>query len=133
MSDEARFYVTPAPERAGAKLVSAPDLRSALDEVRTRLPPSTRRLAIWSDAPTPERGPDVVVCVPVSLFESRRAQAKEVVARWDFAWLLLESMPSRHRDAAHQHLVDEISMALLAAAIEGVKDPADDDPEDVGF
>jgi hypothetical protein len=39
-------------------------------------------------------------------------------------------MPSRHRDAAHQHLVDEISMALLAAAIEGVEVPAD---EDVGF
>jgi hypothetical protein len=133
MSDGARFYVTPAPDATGTSLIAAPDLRSALDEVRTRLPPSPRRLAIWSDAPAPERGPDVVVCVPVSLFESRRAQAEEVVARWDFAWLLLESMPSRHRDAAHQHLVDEISMALLAAAIEGVEEAADDDIDDVGF
>lgn len=128
-----RVHVSPAPSVPATTLLSATDLRSALDEVRSRFPAGTPRLAIWTDAPEPRDGPDIVVCVPVVLLENRRAQAEQVVARWDAAWLLIESATRAYRDAAHQHLVDEISVALLASAIEGVEDASEDDEEDLGF
>lgn len=133
MVDVREVYVTLAQRSPKTKLFSAPDLRSALDRVRARPAPGASRFAIWTDAPAPDGQPDVVVCVPVPILETRRAQAEEVVARWDAMWLLVESMPHRHRDAARQHLVDEISVALLAAAIEGVEDTPVEDNEDVGF
>lgn len=133
MNDTQRVYVTLEPRLPKARLFSAADLQAALERVRERSPRSASRFAIWTDASTPEQDHDVVVCVPVALFENRRSQAEEVVARWDATWLLIESMPHRHRDSARQHLVDEVSMALLASAIEGVGEPANEDDEDVGF
>ena len=129
MTDVARIHVTHAPRETTTSLFSAADLGTALERVRARAAPGTTRLAIWTDAPAPAQEPDVVVCVPVTLLDSRRAHAEEVVARWDAAWLVIESMPSAHRNAARQHLVDEISIALLASAIEGVSGlPVADDP-----
>lgn len=54
----------------------------------------------------------------VALLESRRTQAEEMVSHWDATWLLVESIPRSHREAAREHLVGRISVALLAAAIE---------------
>ena len=135
MNDRHRVHVTLEPRSPKVRLLSAADLRAALEQVRERIPPSASRFAIWTDASTPEQDHDVVVCVPVTEFENRRAQAEEVVRRWDVTWLLIESMPHRHREAARQHLVDEISVSLLASAIEGVGEPTDEDEDDgdVGF
>ena len=133
MNDVRRAYVTLAPRGSKERLFSAPDLHTALERIRASPDQGARRLAIWTDAPAPERGADVVVCGPVARFEHRRAQAEEVVARWDDVWLLIESVPRRHREAAGQHLVDEITMALLAAAIEGVCDPRVVHDPNLGF
>jgi hypothetical protein len=130
MNDNRRVYVTLEPRSATVRLFSAADLQAALRLVRERIPPSASRFAIRMDASTPEQDHDVVVCVPVTLFENRRAQAEEVVRRWDATWLLIESMSRHHRASASQHLVDEISMALLASAIEGVGEPADQVEDD---
>ena len=130
MNDTQGIYVTLEPRSPKVRLFSAGNLRSALERVRERTAQGASRFAIWMDASTPEQDHDVVVCVPVALFESRRSQAEDVVARWDATWLLVESMPSRHRDSARQQLVDEVSMALLASAIEGVGEPADEADDD---
>jgi len=47
--------------------------------------------------------------VPVELFDNGRAQAEQVVARWDAARLLTEATPRRHRETL-QRLVDLISI-----------------------
>ena len=120
MNDALGVHVTLAPRSPKAIVLSAPDLRTALEQVRARHEAGEGRMAVWTDAPAPEDGPDVVVCVPVAPFQSSRAQAEQVVAEWDARWLLIESMPRRHREAAHQHLVDLVSAALLAAALEGI-------------
>ena len=130
MSGTQRVYVTLEPRSPKRQLFSGTDLQAALEHVRDRSPQSTFRFAIWTDPFTPDQDQDVVVCVPVPLLQNRRAQAEEIVGRWDATWLLVESMPHRHRDAARQHLVDEVSMALLAAAIEGVGKPADEFDDD---
>ena len=127
MSELREIHMTEVPAATtGTRLVSATDLGSALEQVRRRFAGASPRLAIYEDTPPPDGGPDIVVCVPVASFESRRAQAEDVVARWDEKWLLIESMPRTLRDGARWHVVDLISMALLAASIEGV-DPVDDD------
>ena len=133
MYDPRKAYVTLAPRRPTSSLFSAPDLRSALERIRAGTFPDAGRLAVWTDLVPPEPGLDVVACVPVSLFEDRRAQAEDVVARWDDVWLLVESMPRGQREVARHHLVDVISVALLAAAIEGVGEREADGEEDVGF
>ena len=127
MNDAQGVHVTLAPRSSTARLFSAPDLHTALERINARPDPGARRLAVWVNGPAPGQGPDVVVCIPVGFFERRRTQAEQVVARWDVAWLLLESMPHQHREAARRHLVDEISMALLAAAIEGLDGPTIED------
>ncbi|WP_129219580.1 hypothetical protein [Lichenibacterium ramalinae] len=126
MDDVTRVYATLAPGRAQASLFSEVDLRSALHRIRTEAHSPRAKVALWMEAPPPGQGPDVVVCVPVEQFETRRAHAEEIVARWDATWLVIESMPRQHRDAARQLLVDLISMSLLNAAIEGIE-PTDDD------
>lgn len=133
MNDTQPVYVTLEPRFPKARLFSAADLQAALERVKEHRPRSASRFAIWTEASTPEKDHDVVVCVPVALFENRRSQAEEVVRRWDAMWLLIESMPHRHRDSARHHLVDEIAIALLASAIEGVGEPAEEDRSDVGF
>ena len=130
MNGTDNVYVTLEPRFTKARLFNAVDLRTALQGARERRPRSSSRFAIWTEASTPEQDHDVVVCVPVEIFESRRSQAEEVVARWDATWLLIESMGHRHRDSARQHLVDMVSMALLASAIEGVGEPADKKDDD---
>jgi hypothetical protein len=127
MSELRQIHMIEVPGTAtGTRLVSATDLGSALEQVRRRFPRASPRLAIWEDTPPPDEGPNVVVCVPVASFESRRAQAEEVIARWDERWLLIESMPRALREEARRHVVDLISMALLAAAIEGIEAEDDD-------
>ena len=135
MNDRQRVHVTLEPRSPKVRLFSAADLRAALEQVRECTAQDASRFAIWMESSTPGQDHDVVVCVPVRLFESRRAQAEEVVRRWDTTWLLIESMPHRYRDSARQHLVDEISVSLLASAIEGVGEPTEDDDDDgdVGF
>ncbi len=134
MNDTKPVYVTLEPRSPKARLFSTADLQAALERVREQIPPSASRYAIWTESPTPEQEDhDVVVCVPVAAFEDRRSQAEEVLRRWDGTWLLVASMPHRHRGAARQHLVDEISMALLASAVVGVGEPAEEDDADVGF
>jgi hypothetical protein len=127
MNDAQGVYVTLAPRSSTARLFSAPDVHAALERIEARPDQSARRLAVWMDGPAPGQGPDVVVCIPVGFFKRRRTQAEQVVASWDAAWLLLESMPHQHREAARRQLVDEISMALLAAAIEGMDGPPIED------
>lgn len=121
MDGTKRVYATLAPGRKQASLFSEVDLDSALRRIRTQADPTWAKVALWVDAPPPERGPDLVVCVPVEQFETRRAQAEEVVSRWDATWLVIESMPRQHRETARQSLVDLISMSLLTAAIEGIE------------
>lgn len=133
MNDVRRVYVTLEPRHPTERVFSAASLQAALERLSARSPRAASRFAVWTAAPTPGRDHDVVVCVPVAPFENRRAQDEAAVARWDATWLLLESVPHQHRDAARQHLVDEVSMALLASAIQGVDEPGGEDDEDVGF
>ena len=72
MNDRRGAFVTLAPKRQ-ASLFSAPDLRSALERIRTGPETGGARLAVWTDAPPPGQGPDVVVYVPMALWEHRRS------------------------------------------------------------
>ena len=82
--------------------------------------PGMTRLALIVSAPVPDRGPDAAVCVPALVFGEWEEHAAKVVADWEARWLLIESMPSRHRDEARADLLHTVASALVAAAINGV-------------
>ena len=84
--------------------------------------PGMTRLGLVVSAPPPDDGPDAVVCVPAIAFRDWEERAAEVVAAWETRWLLIESMPIRHRDEARADLHHAVASALIAAAIAGVDD-----------
>ncbi len=107
------------------------DLQAAVDYVWDNWTPGTDQYAIWISEPPPSGGPDCVVCVPFRVLEDWEARAAEIVAQWEGHWLLIESMPARHRDAARNDLRRAVADTLLVAAVSGI----DDKPRelDVGF
>ena len=93
--------------------------------------PTMTRLGLVASVPRSGQGPDAVVCVPAVAFGTWEEKAAEVVAAWETKWLLIESMPCRHRDDARAELHNAVASALVAAAIAGVD--ASGAPDDVGF
>ena len=103
------------------------DMQAAIDYVIGKWVPGADQYAIWMSEQQPSKGPDCVVCVPFRVLEDCQARAAEVVAHWEESWLLIESMPARHRDAARDHLLGAIAHNLLVAAVSGI----DHGPRDI--
>lgn len=82
--------------------------------------PTMSRLALVVSAPPPDRGPDAAVCVPATAFESWEEHAARAVEDWEARWLLIASMPGRHRDEAREELLHVVAAALVAAAVSGI-------------
>lgn len=82
--------------------------------------PAMTRLAIVMSMPPPEHGPDAAVCVPAGAFKSWEEHAASAVDDWEARWLLISSMPIRHRDEARADLLHVVAAALVAAAINGI-------------
>ena len=78
------------------------------------------RLALVVSTPPPGDGPDAAVCVPSASFGDWEEQAARVVEGWESRWLLIASMPTRHREEARADLLHAVASALVAAAINGV-------------
>ncbi len=89
------------------------------------------RLALVVSTPPPDQGPDAAVCVPAAAFASWEDQAAMVVADWEARWLLISSMPVRHRDEARGDLLHAVASALVAAAVNGVDSTGR--PDDLSF
>ncbi len=96
------------------------DLQTAIDYVAGNWVPGADQYAIWMSASQPTTGPDCMVCVPFRVLEDCQARAAEVVVHWEGNWLLIESMPARHRDAARNDLLEAIADTLLVAAVSGI-------------
>ena len=107
------------------------DRAACLKFIVDRTTPTMTRLGLVVAAPPPAEGPDSLVCVPAAGFADWEATAAAAVAAWERRWLLIESMPIRHRDEALADLHDAVASALVAAAIVGVD--AQGAPDDVGF
>ncbi len=107
------------------------DRAACLAFIDRHVPDVRTRLALVVSPPPPAEGPDALVCVPAAGFADWEAMAAEAVAAWEQRWLLIESMPFRHRDEARADLHHAVASALVAAAIAGVD--ARGAPDDVGF
>ena len=101
--------------------------------IEARTSPTMERLGLVVAVPPPAEGPDAMVCVPAAAFGSWEDRAAEVLAAWDDKWLLIESMPPRHRDEARADLHHALATALVAAAVAGVDAHGAPDSADVGF
>ncbi len=124
-----RTYVVELPRRARPLFEGA--VAACLRFVAGRASPSMTRLALVVSVPPPDEGPDAVVCVPAASFGSWEERAAEVVSAWEARWLLIESMPLRHRDEARADLHHAVATALVAAAIAGVDNVGA--PDDLAF
>ena len=111
-------YVTELPRRA--KPIFRGSLGSCARFIAGQTSPGMTRLALVVSAPAPNQGPDSAVCVPAAAFGDWEDHAAEVVAAWEARWLLITSMPFRHRDEARADLLNVVACALVAAAINGV-------------
>lgn len=89
------------------------------------------RLAIVMSVPPPEHGPDAAVCVPLEGFASWEEHAASAVDNWERQWLLISSMPVRHRDEVRADLLHVKAAALVAAATNGIDSTGR--PEDLLF
>ena len=99
--------------------------------IEARSSPTMTRLGLVVSVPRPAEGPDAMACVPAAAFGSWEDRAAEAVAAWEERWLLLESMPRRHRDEARADLHHAVATALVAAAVAGVD--VHGEPDDLVF
>lgn len=79
-----------------------------------------KRVGLVFSAVPPDEGCDAAVCVPYTAFGAWDEEATAVTKAWEKKWLLIESMPARHRDEARSDLQCAIASALIAAATNGV-------------
>ncbi len=119
-----RTYVTHAPRRSsGRRLFTGHDLQASIKFVeRSQDLFGGDRLAIWLDTPPLDVGVDAVVCVPLQLMTDWQVVARGAVREWDDRWLLIESMPKRHRSEASEDLCSKVKEALIRAAAAGFSD-----------
>lgn len=93
-----RTYVVEIPRRT--RPLFQGDRAACLAFIDGQTSPAMTRLGLVVSAPPPAEGPDALVCVPAAGFGDWEATAAEVGAAWEKTWLLIESMPARHRDEA---------------------------------
>lgn len=116
MPEILRSYVVDLPRRGG-RIVEGP-IATCLAWIRAHA--GGGRVALVLSAAPPDEGPDACVCVPLTSFGAWEEEAAAVTAAWERRWLLIESMPPRHRDEARADLHDAVAGALIAAATNGV-------------
>lgn len=126
MPEILRSYVIDLPRR-GDRIVEGP-IATCLAWIRAHAGGS--RVALVLSAAPPDDGPDAAVCVPLSAFGAWEAEAAAVTATWERKWLLIDSMPTRHREEARADLHHAVASALIAAATNGVDSQAE---PDLGF
>ena len=124
-----RTYVVEVPRRT--RPLFEGDRAACLKFIDGQTSPAMTRLGLVVAPPPPAEGPDALVCVPTAAFGDWEAAAAKAVAAWERQWLLIESVPIRHRDEARADLQNAVASALVAAAIAGVD--AHGAPDDVGF
>ncbi len=88
------------------------------------------RVALVLSAIPPDEGPDAAIAVPFTAFGAWEKEAAAVTSAWEKRWLLIESMPPRHRDEARADLHHAVAAALIAAATNGIDHQGE---PDVGF
>ena len=125
-----RTYVVEMPR--GRRPLFEGDRAACLRFIEGRTSPAMMRLGLVVSATPPADGPDALVCVPAFEFGGWEAAAAAAVAAWERRWLLIGSMPIRHRDEARADLHHAVASALVAAAVAGV-DARGAPDDDVGF
>ncbi|RYB02126.1 hypothetical protein [Lichenibacterium ramalinae] len=119
------FVVTETPRRHSRTLLQADGLALALDFVERHVgSPSTRLVLWWPDVPS-DPGPDVMVAVPLRLYQKVETLADELVEAWDRSWLLIDSTPASQREAVRGDLVGAVVIAMISAAVTGLDEAGD--------
>ena len=127
MSDVAKHYVVELPSRSSRRVEGS--IAGCLAWIKGEPAGNGRFAIVPPDGPTNDP-PPAVMCVPLEAMIDWEALAAAVVAEWEKTWLLIESMPSRHREEARADLHHAVATALISAAIAGVDEMGG---PDVGF